>query len=265
VVRASDGWVKSMSLIKALCGIGSVLICVVLGTAFYHLVGKRGLGSRDTPETETVPAGFTGTVQHDDGSFRMVENINFSSSGYSLFSVLACLVAVAGGGFLLWVLYRKYIDWRASNETTPDMTDLEDMSPPPSYSRAMRNEQQCDARQRSRTRNPRHHPRRGQTHNAYQTEDQPCPHPGHQEPEEEDDWERMPRIRSEESSRTTSPQLPLAPRIRGSDTEARLFYAAASGFLPRHLPRLPVQSPQYNGGGVHINREQQVCNVCKSS
>jgi hypothetical protein len=201
-------------LMKTLCGVGSLLLCGALATAFYHLVGKRGLGGRDTSETEAVPAGFTGTVQHDAGGFRMVENINFPSSGYSLLSLLACLVAAAGRGFLLWAIYQKYIDWRAENERPPDMMDLEDMSPPPSYSRAMRNEQQQDARQRSRCRNPRRDPRRGQTHNPYRTEDPACSHPFHSEgPEEDDEWERRPRIRSEESSRTTSPQLPLAPRV----------------------------------------------------
>jgi hypothetical protein len=243
-------------LMKTLCGVGSVLLCGAMAVAFYHLVGKRGLGGRDRPETEAVPAGFTGTVQHDDGGgFRMVENINLPSSGYSLLSVLVCLVAAAVGGFLLWAIYRKYIDWRASIDRPADMMDMEEMSPPPTYSRAMRNEQR-DARQRSQCRNPRRDPRRGQTHNPYRTDDPACSHPFHSEgPEEDDELERRPRIRSEDSSRTTSPQLPLAPRVRGSDTEARLIYAAASGHLSRLIN---TQPPQSIGGRVHIHRELQV-------
>jgi hypothetical protein len=119
----------SSCFMKTLCAAGSVLLCGAMAVAFYHLVAKRGLGGRGDDEQEVMPVGHTGTVQHDSGGgFRMVENINLPSSGYSLLSVLVCLVAAAVGGFIVWAIYQKYIDWRAANETPPDM-DMEQISP----------------------------------------------------------------------------------------------------------------------------------------
>jgi hypothetical protein len=250
-----------MKILTGLCCIGSVLICITLGYSFYHLVAKRGLGHRGGSEdSNTVPAGFTGSVQTDDGAFRMVENINFPSSGYSLFSILACLVAVAAGGFLLWVLYRKYLDWRANNDTPPDMPDLEDCSPPPSYSRAERDR---ESHQRSR---PRHHRRHRRGRQANQAPDEaPCPHPWHQEDDQDDqaeEWVRMQMRRSERGSRAASPmsisprqqQLPLAPRPRDSDTEARMLWQRY--FDQGHIHTHPRPIQMLHGGGTQITREQ---------
>jgi hypothetical protein len=238
-----------------LCCIGSVLMCIVLGYSFYHLVAKRGLGHRGGSEdTDQVPAGSAENVQTDNGAFRMVENITFPSSGYSLFSVLAFLVMAAAGGFLVWVLYRKYLDWRADNDTPPDMPDLEDCSPPPSYSRAERDREN---HQRPR---PRHHRRHRRHRQANQAPDEaPCSHPWHQEDEEDDgqaaEWVRM-QMRTERGSGATSPmslsprqqQLPLAPRARDSDTEARILWKRYFDQGPRHMTR-PIQL-------LHGGREQ---------
>jgi hypothetical protein len=157
-------------------------------------------------------------------------------------------------GFLVWVIYRKYLDWRADNDTPPDMPDLEDFSPPPSYSRAERDREN---QQRSR---PRHHRRQRRHRQAHQEpEEAPCSHPWHQEDQEDDgqaaEWVRMER-RTERGSGATSPmslsprqqQLPLASRARDSDTEARILWKRYFEQGPRHITR-PVQM-------LHGGREQ---------
>jgi hypothetical protein len=218
-----------MTTLKGLCCVGSILVCVILGYSFYHLVAKRGLGNHgESEDAVRVPTGSAETVQTDNGAFRMVENITFPSSGYSLFTVLAFLIMAAVIGFIVWVVYRKYLDWRADNDSPPDMPDLEDSSPPPSYSRAERDREH---QQRSR---PRHHRRQRRHRHAFQEpEEAPCPHPWHQEDHDDDgqaeEWVRMER-RPERGSGGTSPmslsarqqQLPLASRPRDSDTEARI-------------------------------------------
>jgi hypothetical protein len=186
----------------------------------------------------------------------MVENINFPSSGYSIFSILAFLVVAAAGGVLLWCVYQKYLDWRASNDTPPD---LEDCDPPPSYSRAerdMERERDMENQQRSRPRHGRRHRRwRRPNQEPEDAPDAPCPHPWHQGHHEDDgqddgqaqEWVRMQR-RPQRGSGASSPmslspsqqQIPLASRPRVSDTEARILWMRY--FNQGHIHTSPIHT-----------------------
>jgi hypothetical protein len=228
-----------MSLKTWACSIGSILVCGFLAYSFYHLVAKRGLGNI---ENSNESGGDTGRPaaeigQTDTGSFRMVENINFPSEGYSIFSILAFLVVVAISGILIWYLYQRYLEWRMSRDTPPDLVDIDPRGdPPPSYSRAEREadrERYVENQRRARPGPGRRHRRwRRANHLPEDDPEAPCPHHFHEEDEamEDQPQEYFPmQRRSHRGSGASSPmslspsqqQLPVAARPRLSDTEVR--------------------------------------------
>jgi hypothetical protein len=228
-----------MSLKTWACTIGSILVCSFLAYSFYHLVAKRGLGNSENSNESGVdtdhPAAEIG--QTDTGSFRMIENINFPSEGYSVFSILAFLVVLAISGILIWYLYQRYIEWRMTRDTPPDLVDVvprED--PPPSYSRAEREadrERYVENQRRARPGPGRRHRRwRRANHLPEDDPEAPCPHHFHEEDEEMEDhqqeyipMQRRPNMGSGASSpmslSSSQQQLPMGARTRLSDTEVR--------------------------------------------
>jgi hypothetical protein len=270
-----------MSVKTGACCIGSILLCIFLGYSFYHLVAKRGLGNRGDSDESSVdtnsPAAEIG--QTDTGSFRMVENINFPSDGYSIFSILAFLVVAAISGVLLWCVYQKYLDWRASRDTPPDLEDIEPRGdPPPSYSRAERDadrERHMENQQRSRPSHGRRHRRWRRAHQEPEDDPEaPCPHPYHYGNHHEDDglvddqaqeYIRMQR-RPQRGSGASSPmslspsqqQIPLASRPRMSDTEVRnlwMQYFNQGHIYTTSLPTSPSHQPVRPSRVLHNGRQ----------
>jgi hypothetical protein len=90
------------------CTISCIIVCALLPYAFYHLVAKRVLtGTGNSNESVgTVRQQSPETEQTDLGAFRMVENITYlSSSGYSVFSIMAFLVVMTLCAFLIYYVY----------------------------------------------------------------------------------------------------------------------------------------------------------------
>jgi hypothetical protein len=244
-----------MSIKTWACCIGSIFVCCVLTYSFYHLVAKRGLGnienSHESSGDTNSPAAEI--EQSDSGSFRMVENINFPSDGYSIFSILAFLVVAAISGVLLWCVYQKYLDWRMSRDTPPDLEDIEPRGdPPPSYSRAGRDadrERYMENQQRARPGPGRRHRRwRRANHLPEDDPEAACPHHFHEDDEGMDDQpqEYIPmQRRSHRGSGASSPmslsssqqQLPVASRPRLSDTEVRNLWLR---YFPPVCPNCPT-------------------------
>jgi ABC-type nickel/cobalt efflux system permease component RcnA len=239
-----------MSIKTWACTIGSILVCSLLAYSFYHLVAKRVLANTENSNESGVDTVHQAPEidQTDSGAFRMIENINFPSEGYSVFSIMAFLVILAFSGFLIWYLYQRFLQWRQARDTPPDLVEVvphHHEEAPPSYSRAERDadrERYVENQRRARPGPGRRHRRwRRANHLPEDDQDAPCPHHFHEEDEEMEDHqehgEYIPlQRRHNHGSGASSPaslsssqrQLPTA-RPRLSDTEVR---ALVSRYFP---------------------------------
>jgi hypothetical protein len=237
------------------CTISCIIVCVLLPYAFYHLVAKRVLtGAGNSESVDTVRQHSPETEQTDLGAFRMVENITYlSSSGYSVFSILAFLVVLTLCAFLIYYVYQRFLQWRQARTVPPDLVAVvpqqahqqqphQEEDRPPTYSSA---EREADrARYVANLRRAGARPGPGRRHRRWRRahlpeDDQdaaPCPHHFHDEDDEEMEEMEMENLpmqrRSHHESGGSSPssgssgqrQLPTA-RARLSDTEVKALVA----------------------------------------
>ena len=92
-----------MLLAFVLCGIASVIVCIMLAMVFVSVV--LPMGTRDV-EDESED-GNSGTFQKDVGGFSFIKNLHVSETGISAVSILFFILAIVVCAAISWVAYRK--------------------------------------------------------------------------------------------------------------------------------------------------------------